>query len=97
MPPSAAEGVAFSETVELSMVSVTLVTAGTVLGTRFSKLPPVALEMVASTLPASLYTSSAGAATVAVPEVAPAAIVITAPLLKVTVTGVPAALVRVAV
>jgi hypothetical protein len=28
-------------TVEVSMVSVTSVTAGTVLGTRFSKLPPV--------------------------------------------------------
>jgi hypothetical protein len=34
-------------TVVVSMVSVSLVTAGTVLGTRFSKLPPVALVMVA--------------------------------------------------
>ncbi|MNF60821.1 hypothetical protein D3C81_1519900 [compost metagenome] len=54
MPPSAADSVAVSFTVVVSMVSVTLVTAGTVLGTRFSKLPPVAVEIVASTLPASL-------------------------------------------
>ncbi|MNF88333.1 hypothetical protein D3C84_708260 [compost metagenome] len=41
-------------TVVLSMVSVTSVAAGVVLGTRFSKLPPVALSMLTSTLPASL-------------------------------------------
>ncbi|MNL09889.1 hypothetical protein D3C87_1306690 [compost metagenome] len=84
-------------TVVVSMVSVTSVTAGTLLGTRFSKLPPVAVEIVASTLPASLYTSSAGAGTVTVPVVLPASIVITAPLDRVTVTGEPAALVKVAV
>ncbi|MNF60820.1 hypothetical protein D3C84_424430 [compost metagenome] len=54
MPPSAAVAVAVSFTVVVSMVSVTLVIAGVVLGTRFSKLPPVAVLMVACTVPASL-------------------------------------------
>ena len=56
-----------------------------------SKLPPVALLMVADTLPASTYTSSLGAATLTLPEVAPAAMLMVAPLLSVTVTGVCAA------
>ncbi|MCY1444194.1 hypothetical protein D9M71_606500 [compost metagenome] len=84
-------------TVEVSMVSVTSVTAGSLLTTRFSKLPPSALSMVTPTLPASMYTSSPGAATLTLPSVWPAAMVITAPLLRVIVTGVPAGLVRVAV
>ncbi|CAH0324636.1 hypothetical protein SRABI130_05977 [Pseudomonas sp. Bi130] len=54
VPPSATFAVALSETVLVSMVSVTVVTAGAVLGTRFSKLPPVAVEMVAWIVPASL-------------------------------------------
>ena len=67
------------------------------LTTRLSKLPPDALLIVADTLPASTYTSSPGAATLAVPELAPAAMVIVAPLLSVTVTGDSAALVSEAV
>ena len=43
--------------------------------------------MVADTLPASTYTSSLGAGTLTLPLLAPAAIVIVAPLLSVTVTG----------
>jgi len=89
--------VALRETVLLSMVSVMSVTAGVLSTTRFSKLPPVVLVMLASTLPASLYTSSPGAATVMVPVLAPLAMLITAPLLRVTVMAVPAGLVRVAV
>ena len=50
-----------------------------------------ALLIVADTLPASTYTSSLGAATLTVPVLAPAAMVIVAPLLSVTVTGVCAA------
>ena len=60
-------------------------------------MPPEALLIVADTLPASTYTSSPGAATLTVPELAPAAMVIVAPLLSVTVTGVCAALVSDAV
>ena len=53
--------------------------------------------MVADTLPASTYTSSPGAATLTLPELAPPAMVIVAPLLNVTVTGDCAALVSEAV
>ena len=47
---------------------------------------------MADTLPASTYTSSLGAATLTVPVLAPAAMVIVAPLLSVTVTAVCAGL-----
>ena len=97
LPPSATLGVALSATEVLLTVSVTLVVAAAGLTARFSKLPPAALEIVADTLPASTYTSSPGAATLTVPVVAPAAIVIVAPLLRLTVTAVCAALVNVAV
>ncbi|MNJ81675.1 hypothetical protein D3C77_805920 [compost metagenome] len=53
--------------------------------------------MVTSTVSRSMYTSSSGASTVTVPVVAPAAMLITAPLLRVTVIAVPAGLVSVAV
>ena len=52
-----------------------------------SKLPPLALLIVADTLPASTYASSPGAATLTVPELAPAATVIVAPLERLTVTA----------
>ncbi len=64
---------------------------------RLSKLPPVADAMVALTLPASRYTSSVGASNAhRIAAEAPAAIVRVAPLLKVTVTGVCAAWLRLA-
>ncbi|MCY1455788.1 hypothetical protein D9M71_729460 [compost metagenome] len=53
--------------------------------------------MVALTSPASMYTSSLGASMVMLPEVLSAAMMMVLPLLKVTVTGVPAGLLRVAV
>ena len=84
-------------TVVVSVVSLIAVVAGAGLIARLSKLPPLADAIVALTLPASRYTSSAGAAIMAVPLLAPAAIVMTAPLLSVTVSGVCAALVRLAV
>ena len=89
-PPSATIGVAVKLTVVVSIVSVTAVVAAAPLTTRLSKLPPTALAIVADTLPASVCTSSLGAATLTLPVLAPAAIVIVAPLLSVTVTGVPA-------
>ena len=81
----------------VSIVSVTLVPAGAALTTRFSKLPPVALAIWRTTLPASTCTSSLGAATLTLPELAPAAMVMTVPLSSVTVTAVCAALVSDAV
>ena len=54
LPPSATLGVAVSETVVVSSVSVTLVVAAAGLIARFSKLPPVAVVMVAETVPASM-------------------------------------------
>ena len=87
VPPSATMRLAVSDTVVVSMVSVTAVVAAAGLTASASKLPPVAAVIVADTLPASTYTSSLGAATLTVPELAPAAIVIVAPLLSVTVTG----------
>ena len=80
-----------------STSSVTVVVAAVGSMTSDSKLPPAALVIVVETLPASRYGSSLGAATDAVPLVAPAAIVIVAPLDSDTVTGVSAALVSVAV
>jgi len=56
-------------TVEVSMVSLTVVTAAVLLIARISKLPPEALVMWALTWPASIYGSSAGAATATLPEV----------------------------
>jgi hypothetical protein len=49
-----------------------VVVAAAGLTTRFSKLPPLALLIVAETLPASMTASSPGAA-LTVPELAPAA------------------------
>ncbi|CAH0324376.1 hypothetical protein SRABI123_05784 [Pseudomonas sp. Bi123] len=54
VPPSATFAVAVSETVLVSMVSVTVVTAVAGLVARFSKLPPAASLIVTSTWPASL-------------------------------------------
>ena len=62
-PPSATVPVAVRLTVVVLIVSVIAVVAAAGLTTSDSKLPPVALEIVADTLPASTYTSSLGAAT----------------------------------
>ena len=59
--------------------------------------PPLAAVIVADTVPASTIASSAGAATLAVPLLAPAAMVIVAPLESSTVTSVSAGAVRLAV
>ena len=80
-----------------STVSFTVVMAGVALTTRFSKFPPLAAATAACTVPASTMASSAGAGTVAVPVLAPAAMVIVAPLVSVTSTGVCAGAVRLAV
>ena len=96
-PPSATLGVAVRVAVVVSTVSVTLVTAAVGLIARFSKLPPVAVVIVADTLPASTSASSAGAATVTVPVEAPARMVICALFDSVIVTSVPAGLLSVAV
>ena len=45
LPPSATLGVALSDTVVVSIVSLTVVTAGAGLTARFSKPPPVAVVM----------------------------------------------------
>src|SRR2546422_745362 len=87
-PPSATDGVAVSETVVTSIVSVIDVVAGAGFTASASKPPPDAELIVVDTLPASTYASSPGAATLTLPELAPAAMVITAPLDRFTVTGV---------
>ena len=97
MPPSATLPVAVRETVVASVVSVIEVVAAAGYTTRLSKLPPVAVVIVADTEPASMYTSSLGAVTETVPVVAPLAIVIVAPFDNVTVTAPWVALVRLAV
>jgi len=97
VPPSATDGVAVRLTVEVSTVSVTLVTAGVLLTTRFSKLPPDTLVMLALTCPASRYGLSPCVANATLPVVWLAPMVMVWPLLRVTVTGDCAALVRVAV
>ena len=79
------------------IVSVMLVATGVLSATRFSKLPPVAPVMCAETVLASRYTSSVGASTETLPDEAPAAMLICAPLLRVIVTGAPAAALRLAV
>src|SRR5688500_18894242 len=88
LPPSATAGVALSDTVVVCSVSLTAVVAAAGLTTSDSKLPPEAALIVADTLAASTYTSSLGAATPTEPVLVPAAMVIVAPLLNVTVTGV---------
>ena len=97
LPPSATLGVAVRLTVVVPNVSVMWVTAAAGLIARLSKLPPAADAMVALTSPLSRYTSSPGAATGTLPEAAPAAIVIMVPLLRVTLTGVCATWLRLAV
>ena len=97
LPPSATLGVAVSDTVVVSSVSVIDVVAAAGLIARDSKLPPLALLMVALTLPASRYTSSLGAGMLTLPDEAPAAMLIVAPLDSVTVVTVPAGLFRLAV
>src|ERR1041385_4663834 len=97
LPPSATMGVAVSDTVVVSIVSLTAVVAAAGLTTSDSKLPPTADVIAVDTLPASTIVSSLGAATLTVPLLAPAAIVIVAPLPSVTVTAVCAALVNDAV
>ena len=97
LPPSATLAVAdkFSVVGSLSSVTVVLAAAGSICSD--SKLPPVAVAIVALTVQASRYGSSPGAATMTLPVVAPAAMAIVAPLDSVTVTAVCAALVNVAV
>src|SRR5882757_6332966 len=97
LPPSATLGVAVRLTVVVSVVSVIAVVAAVGLTTSDSKPPPDAVLMVADTLPASMYTSSLGAATLTLPLLAPAAMPMVAPLDSVTVTGAAAALVSDAV
>ncbi len=79
------------------IVSVTAVVALTVPLAKASKLPPLVPVMLCVTLPASMYTSSVGADTVALPLLDPAAIVITEPPLSVTSKAVPAGLLTLAV
>ncbi len=97
LPPSATLAVADSDTLVGSASSVTLVLAAAGLICSDSKLPPVAVAIVVLTVEASMYGSSPGAATTAVPVVAPAAMLIVAPLDNVTATGVCAAKLSVAV
>ncbi|MOA03945.1 hypothetical protein D3C78_1234770 [compost metagenome] len=54
VPPSTTLGVAVNVTVDVSRVSLTLVTTSAGLTARFSKSPPVVSVMVALTWPASL-------------------------------------------
>ena len=77
VPPSLTVAEPVRLTVVTSMVSVTLVTAAAGLMARLSKLPPLAPVMVALTLPASMwFIVVGGAATLTVPVVAPAPMVI---------------------
>src|SRR5262245_12062214 len=97
LPPSTTEGRRVGLEGAALIGAVTDVAAGAGLMASCSKLPPVPVLTVADTLPASTYTSSLGAATLTVPELAPAAMVMVAPLDSVTVTGLCAAAVRLAV
>ena len=97
LPPSATEGVAVRDSVVVSSVSVTVVTAGVLLISSLSKLPPLVLLIVVETEPASTYASSVGAATDTEPMLAPAAMLIIAPFDRVTVIAAPAGLVSDAV
>ena len=87
-PPSATAGLAVSDTVVVSIVSAIAVLAAVGSMASASKLPPAAVLIVADTLPASMNASSLGAATLTLPLLAPAAMVITAPLDSVTLTAV---------
>src|SRR5262245_35839228 len=87
-PPSATLALAASDTVVVSIVSVTVVVAAAGSIASASKLPPDALAIVADTVPESLYTSSPGAGTLTAPLLALAAITMTAPLLSVSLTAV---------
>ena len=78
--PSLTLPLAVRTAVTVSMVSVTLVTAAAGLMARLSKLPPLAPVMVALTLPASMRDVVGGAATLTVPVVAPAPMVMLWPL-----------------
>jgi len=78
LPPSATAGVALNDTVVVSIVSLTCVTAGVASTARLSKPPPVALTIVVLTSPVSRIVSSPGAATLTEPKLAPVAIVIAA-------------------
>ena len=98
LPPSVIEAaLTLSVAVVVLMVSVTLVVAGVGLMVKASKPPPLDDTMVAVTVPASIYTSSAGAATVTLPALAPTGIVITAPLDNVKVAALVAGPLRLAV
>src|SRR5687767_12893251 len=97
LPPSTTLAVAVRLTVVVAIVSVIAVGAAARWTGRVSKLRPLALEIVADTLLACMYRSSLGAATLTVPLLAPAAMLIVAPLLSVTLTVVCAGLVSDAV
>ena len=97
LPPSATVAVALSETVVVSIVSVTVVVAAAGFTTRFSKPPPVALAMVSETGPASTTASSPGAGSVSVALDALVGMVIVWLFDSVTVTAEAAGLVSVAV
>ena len=97
MPPSATVGVAVSVAVVVSIVSLTVVVAAAPSIDSDSKPPPEVDAIVRATEPASRYGSSVGAAIDTVPVVAPAAMPIVWPVESVTVIGVTAALVSVAV
>ena len=80
------------------MSSGTVVEAAVVLNARLSNVvPPDTAVMLRVVVAASMYASSVGAATVAVPVVWPLAIVMVAPPVSVTVTALVAAFVRLAV
>jgi hypothetical protein len=85
--PSATAAVAVRLTVVVSVTSVIVVVAAVALANSCSKFPPVAEAIVADTFTGLPWYTSFGAATVVEPLEAPPAIVIVAPLLKVTVTG----------
>ena len=85
------------DSVVVSIVSVTLVVAAAGLTVSASKPPPLVLAIVRETVLASTYGSSPGAAIDTLPLVAPAAMAIVCPVDSVTVSGVTAALVSVAV
>ncbi len=81
----------------VSTASVTLVTTAERSASTRSKLPPLWLAIAVRTLLPSMYGVLAGAGKFTEPLVAPAAMLITAPLARVTVIAVPAGLLRVAV
>ncbi|MNC79354.1 hypothetical protein D3C75_1318140 [compost metagenome] len=78
-------------------MSVTAVATGKRLVSTSSKLPPLWVAIAVTTLPPSMYGVFACTAKFAEPVMAPAAMLITTPLNRVTVMAVPAGLLRVAV